>query len=186
MDIRPLEIPDEDPLEVHLVVDAIVWKEFEPRSNMFPHTNGKILDDEVVVIHSSGSTGEPEVFEPNAWVRLPSVFGDVGGRPETLWERCSSDAPAEGPWPRALRAGAPVVWPATAPRARFTASLDGLARICVPCRRTVDIVIVSGPMPVADDATSILVCIGSLMSQRSVWSRHPVGPWRGPRTLSRV
>ena len=65
-DVCPLEIPDEDPLEVRPVADAVVWKEFEPCPNMFPHTNGKILDDEVVVIHSSGSIGEPEVFEPNA------------------------------------------------------------------------------------------------------------------------
>ena len=74
-----------------------------------PHANGKVLNDEIVIIHSSGSTGEPEVFEPNAWVGLPSVFSDVGGRPEMLWERCSSDTPAEGPWPRALRARATAV-----------------------------------------------------------------------------
>ena len=65
-DVRPLEIPDEDPLEVRPVVHAVVWKEFKPCPNMFPHANGKILDDEIVIIHSSGSTGEPEVFEPNA------------------------------------------------------------------------------------------------------------------------
>jgi len=183
-DVRPLEIPNEDPLEVCLVVDAVVWKEFEPCSNMFPHTNGKILDDEIVIIHSSGSTGEPEVFEPNAWVSLPSVFGDVEGRPEMLRERCSLDTLAEGPWPRALKAGAPVVTPTTAPGARFTASLDGLAGIRVTCCRMVDIVIVSGPMPVADDATSILVQIGPLTYWRSVWSRRPVGPWCGCRTLS--
>ena len=97
--VCPLEIPDEDPLEVRPVADAVVWKEFKPCPNMFPHANGKILDDEIVIIHSSGSIGEPEVFEPNAWVCLPSVFGDVGGRPETLWEWCSPDVPAEGPWP---------------------------------------------------------------------------------------
>ena len=65
-DVRPLEIPDEYPLEVHPVTDAVVWKEFEPCLNMFPHANGKILNDEEVIIHSSGPTGEPEVFEPNA------------------------------------------------------------------------------------------------------------------------
>ena len=65
-DVRPLEILDEDPLEVRLVTDTIVWKEFEPCPNMLPYANGKILDDEKVIIHSSGSTGEPEVFEPNA------------------------------------------------------------------------------------------------------------------------
>ena len=36
MDIRPLEIPDEDPLEIHPVVDAVVREEFKPCSNMFP------------------------------------------------------------------------------------------------------------------------------------------------------
>ena len=65
-DVRPLEIPDEDPLEVRPVADAVVWKEFEPCPNMFPHANGKILDDEKVIIHSSSSTGEPKVFKPNA------------------------------------------------------------------------------------------------------------------------
>ena len=65
-DIRPLEIPDEDPLEVCLVADAIVRKELEPHPNMFPHADGKILNDEEVIIHSYGLAGEPEVFEPNA------------------------------------------------------------------------------------------------------------------------
>ena len=101
-DVRPLEIPDEDPLEVRLVADAVVRKEFKPYPNMFPHADGKVLNDEIVIIHSSGPTGESEVFEPNAWVCLPSVFGDVGGRLETLWEWCSPDAPAEGPGPLGL------------------------------------------------------------------------------------
>ena len=35
-DVRPLEVPDEDPLEICPVADAIVREEFEPRSNMFP------------------------------------------------------------------------------------------------------------------------------------------------------
>ena len=78
-DVRPLEIPNEDPLEVRPVADAVMWKEFKSCPNMFPHANGKVLDDEIVIIHSSGSTGEPEVFKPNAWVCLPGVFGDVGG-----------------------------------------------------------------------------------------------------------
>ena len=64
--VCPLEIPDEYPLEVCLVTDAVMWKEFEPCLNMLPYANGKILDDGKVIIHSSGSTGEPEVFKPNA------------------------------------------------------------------------------------------------------------------------
>ena len=81
----PLEISDEDPLEIHLVVDAIGRKEFEPCSNMLPHADGEVLDDEVVIIYSSGSVGEPEVFEPYTGVRLSGVPSDVGGRSEALW-----------------------------------------------------------------------------------------------------
>ena len=34
-DIRPIEIPDEDPLEIRPVTDAVMREEFEPCSNMF-------------------------------------------------------------------------------------------------------------------------------------------------------
>ena len=69
-DICPLEISDEDPLEVDQVMDAIVREEFEPRLNMFPHADGEVLNDEVVIIHSHGSAGEPEVFEPYTGIHL--------------------------------------------------------------------------------------------------------------------
>ena len=108
-DIRPLKIPDEDPLEVHPVVDAVMREEFKPRSNMFPHADGEVLNDEVVIIHSSSSASEPEVFEPYTGVRLPGILGDVGGRSEALWERRSLDASAKSPWSRAIRAGTLVV-----------------------------------------------------------------------------
>ena len=41
VDIRPLEVPDEDPLKVCPVVDAVVREEFEPCSNMFPTQVGR-------------------------------------------------------------------------------------------------------------------------------------------------
>ena len=85
-DIRPLEVSDEDPLEVRLVVDAVVREEFKPRLNMFPHADGEILNDEKVIIYPSDSVGEPKIFEPNTRVRLLGVLGDVGGRSEALWE----------------------------------------------------------------------------------------------------
>ena len=85
-DIRPLEISDEDPLEVRPVTDAVVQEEFKPCSNMFPHVDGEILNDEKVIIHPSGSAGETEIVEPNTGVCLPGVLGDVGGRLEALWE----------------------------------------------------------------------------------------------------
>ena len=86
MDICPLEIPDEDPLEICPVMDAVRRKEFKPCSNMLPHKDGEILDDEMVIIHSFGSPGESEVFEPYTGVCFLGVSSDVGGWSEALWE----------------------------------------------------------------------------------------------------
>ena len=86
MNIHPLEIPDEDPLEIRPVADAVMWEEFEPCSQMSPHADGKVLNDEVVIIHSSGSASETEVFEPYTGIRLLDIFGDVGRRSEALQE----------------------------------------------------------------------------------------------------
>ena len=67
-------------------MDAVVRKEFESCPNMLSHADGEVLDDEVVIIHSTGSAGEPKVLEPYTGVCLPSVLGDVGGRSEMLSE----------------------------------------------------------------------------------------------------
>jgi len=67
---------------------------------MLPHVDGEILDDEMVIIHSSGSVGKPEVFEPYTGIHFPGVFGDVGGWSEALWERRFLDAMAKGHAPR--------------------------------------------------------------------------------------
>ena len=99
MDICPLEIPDEDPLEIRPVVDAVGLEEFEPCSNMLSHADGEILNDEVVIIHSPSSAGEPKVFKPYTGVHFPGVPGDVGGWSEALRERRSLDATTKGPWP---------------------------------------------------------------------------------------
>ena len=84
--IRSLEIFDEDPLEVRPVMDAVVQEEFKPCPNIFPHADGEILHDEIVIIHPSGSAGEPEIFKPNTGVCHPDVLGDVDGRSKALWE----------------------------------------------------------------------------------------------------
>ena len=63
-----------------------------------PPRRWDVLNDEVVIIHSSGLAGESEVFEPYTGVGLPSIFGDVGRRSEVLWEQRSLDASAKGPW----------------------------------------------------------------------------------------
>ena len=124
MDIRPLEIPDEDPLEIRSIADAVRREEFEPCSNMLPHADGEVLNDEVVNIHSPGSAGESEVFEPYTGISFPDVFGDVGGWSKALWERHSLDATAKGPWSRAVWAGTLIVWSATMTRVCFPAPLS--------------------------------------------------------------
>ena len=83
-DVRPVEISNEDPLEVRPVADAVMREEFKPRPNMFPHADGEILNYEKVIIHPSSSVGEPEIFEPNTGVHLLGVLGDVGGRSKAL------------------------------------------------------------------------------------------------------
>ena len=109
MDIRPVEISNKDSHEIRPIVDAVRREEFEPCSNMLLHADGEVLNDEMVIIHSSGLAGEPEVFEPYTGVCLPGVSGDVGGWSEALWERRFLDAATKGPWPRAIRARALII-----------------------------------------------------------------------------
>ena len=71
-DICPLEVFNEDPFEVRPVMDAVMREEFKPCLNMFPHTDGEILNDKKVIIHPSGSVGELEIFEPNTRKLLPT------------------------------------------------------------------------------------------------------------------
>jgi len=66
---------------------------------MLPHANRGVLDDEVIIIYSSGLVGEPEVFEPYTGVCLPGVSGDVGGWSEALWERHFLDVMTKVLWP---------------------------------------------------------------------------------------
>ena len=66
---------------------------------MLPHTDGEILDDEVVIIDSSGSVGDPKVFKPYTGVHFSGVSSDVGGWSEAWWERPFLDAMTKSPWP---------------------------------------------------------------------------------------
>ena len=68
-----------------------------------------VLNDEVIIIHSPGSAGEPEVFEPYTGIHFPSVFSDVGGWSKALWEWCPMDAMAKSPWSQASRVGTLVI-----------------------------------------------------------------------------
>ena len=144
---------------------------------MLPHADGEVLDDEVVIIHSSGSAGEPEVFEPHTGVRLPDVLGDVGGRSEALWERRFLDAATKSLWPRAVWAGAPVVRSAAMPGVHVLALFDCQARARAVCsrRHSLDVIIVPGVASIVDDAASITVWSELFTHRWSVWSGCRVG-----------
>ena len=161
-------------------MDAVAWEEFKPSSNIFPYVDREVLNDEVVIIHSTGSAGEPEVFKPYAGVRLPGILGDVGRRSEALRERRSLDASAKGPWSRAIRAGTSVVGSMTAPGVRFTSPFDGSVGAHVACshHRPMDVIIMLGPTPVADDAVSVLVWPEPITHRGPVWSGRHVKSWR--------
>ena len=146
---------------------------------MLPHADGEVFNDEVVIIHSSGSAGEPEVFKPYTGIHFPSVFGDVGRWSEALWERRFLDAMAKGPWSRAVRAGTVVVGSATMPGVCFTAPLSGLAGGRATCshRPLMDVIVTPGLTPIVDDAVSITVRPEPFAHRWSVWSGRWVRPW---------
>ena len=179
MDIRPLEIPDEDPLEVRPVTDAVMQEEFKPRSNMFPHADGEVLNDEVVIIHSSSSAGKPEVFEPYTGIHLLGIFGNVGRQSKPLWERRSLDVSAKGPWSWAIWARTPVLRSGTMPGVCLTGPLDGSARAHAACSHhlSMDVIIMPGLTLVVDDAASVSVRFEAFAHRWSVWSGRRVRPW---------
>ena len=97
---------------------------------MLPHVDREVLNDEVVIIHSSGSVGEPEVFEPYTGIHFPGVFGDVGGWLEALWKRRFLDAMAKrGPEPSGLG-----LW-------------SSGRRPCLACVSPLPSMVLSGPVP---------------------------------------
>jgi hypothetical protein len=57
---------------------------------------GKVADDEVVVVRPSQLAGQPVVRKPQLWPRLPRVLGDSSRGPEPVREQRSSYGPAEG------------------------------------------------------------------------------------------
>ena len=144
-----------------------------------PHVDGEVLNDEMVIIHSSSFAGEPKVFEPYTRIRFPGVFGDVGGWSEALWERRFLDATAKGPWSQSIQARTLVVWSAIMPGVRVPTALYGLAEARAACSRCplLGIIIMPGLMPIIDDAASVTVRSEQFAHRCSVWS----GSWVGLR-----
>ena len=81
MDIRPLEISNKDPLEVHPVTDAVMQEEFEPHSNMFPHADGEVFTP------SARQASQKSSSHISGFISLVYLAMLVGGR-----KRCGNDA----------------------------------------------------------------------------------------------
>jgi hypothetical protein len=60
--VRALEVSFEDALEVCPRVDAVRGEMLEPCSSAFREVERQILDDEVIVVCPTYSTGEVEIF----------------------------------------------------------------------------------------------------------------------------
>ena len=54
------------------------------------------MDNEVVIIRTTGLAGKPIVFEPKSRVYLPRVLRDIGRWLVPWWESSGEDVPAEG------------------------------------------------------------------------------------------
>ena len=63
-------------------------EEFKPCLNMFPHVDGEVLNDEVVIIRSTGSAGERKSLSQIPVFVSPVYLAMlVGGQ-----KRCGNDA----------------------------------------------------------------------------------------------
>jgi hypothetical protein len=69
---------------------------FQPGPGGVREEQGKVADDEVVVVRSSQLAGQPVVHKPQLRSRLPRVLGDSSRGSEPCRERCPSYGPAEG------------------------------------------------------------------------------------------
>ena len=91
-----LEVPHKDPLQVRPTLYSIGRQVFQPRSCRIGQEQWKVADNEVIIIHTTGLTGKPIVFEPKSRVCLPRVLRDIG-RWLVPWRESSiEDVLAEG------------------------------------------------------------------------------------------
>jgi hypothetical protein len=67
----------------------------QPGSGSVGEEQGKVVDDEVVVIRSTQLAGQPVVRKPQFRLRLPRVLGDSSRGSELGQERRPSYGPTE-------------------------------------------------------------------------------------------
>ena len=54
------------------------------------------MDNEVVIIHSTGLASKPIILKPQSGLHFPRVFQDVGRRSVPRWEDDVEDVSAKG------------------------------------------------------------------------------------------
>jgi hypothetical protein len=81
----------------------------QPGSGGIGEEEGKVVDDEVIIVRSTELAGQPVVREPQFWLRLPRVLGDSGRGSELGRERCPSYGPAESSRTGWVGRGAPIL-----------------------------------------------------------------------------
>jgi hypothetical protein len=102
----------------------------QPGSGGVGEEQGKVTDDEVVIVCSTQLAGQPVVREPQFWLRLPRVLGDSSRGSEPGRERRPSYGPAESSRTRWFGQGAPILPAVVAsPTPRVVASAHLLVEV---------------------------------------------------------
>jgi hypothetical protein len=81
----------------------------QPGSGSVGEEQGKVADDEVVIVPSTQLAGQPVVREPQFWLRLPQVLGDSSRGSEPGRERRPSYGSAESSQTGWFGRGAPIL-----------------------------------------------------------------------------
>jgi hypothetical protein len=81
----------------------------QPGSSGVGEEQGKVADDEVVIVRSTQLAGQPVVREPQFRLRLPRVLGDSSRGSEPGRERRPSYGPAESSWTGWFGRGASIL-----------------------------------------------------------------------------
>ena len=69
---------------------------FQPCPDRIGHEHWKVVDNEVIIIRTTGLTGKPIVFKPKSGVCLLGVLRDVGRWSIPWWEHSVEDVTAKG------------------------------------------------------------------------------------------
>ena len=80
--VRALKVADEHLPEVCLVADRVGGQELQPGTDVLSQADWEVLNDEAVVVCSSGLACKPVVLQPHTRVRVPGIFYDVHRRPK--------------------------------------------------------------------------------------------------------